>query len=66
MKWFNAQRDELPHPDQQVLISVNGVYYICRFDASNRRFIIKEEDKNSVFAIDDYLIYWTHFEDPDF
>ena len=66
MKWYNAQRDLLPDDGQQVLISLNGVYFICRFDARNRLFKISEEESESFYKVDEYLIYWTHFEDPDF
>ena len=66
MEWYNAQKDQLPENGQQVLISVKGVYYICRFDEKERSFIINEETKKTIYKIDEYLIYWTHFEDPDF
>jgi hypothetical protein len=62
MKWNNAQRDELPGDQEQVLISVNGVYYIAVYDATERKFRLRDEWESS-FAADDYLIYWTEFTD---
>jgi hypothetical protein len=65
MRWFNAQKDKLPDDGQQVLISVNGVYYICIFNAGERFFAIEDQARETTFNIDDYLIYWTEFVDPD-
>ena len=65
MRWNNAQKDKLPEEGQQVLISVNGIYYICAYDAGERAFKIRDESRETVFTVDDYLIYWTEFVDPD-
>jgi hypothetical protein len=64
MKWSNAQKDEMPHDGQVVLASVNGVYYIARYDSAGNLFRARE-DPTAVFNADEYLIYWTPFADPE-
>jgi hypothetical protein len=65
MRWYNAQKDKLPEDGQQVLISVNGVYYICKYQEEKRQFKIEDELRETAFKVDDYMIYWTEFVDPD-
>jgi hypothetical protein len=62
MKWYNAQRDELPSDGQQVLVSVNGVYYITVFDEKEKKFRLRDQQQ-TFFHADEYLIYWTEFTD---
>lgn len=64
MKWSNAQKDELPADGQVVLASVNGVYYVTRYEKAYNVFRLRD-DPESGFSADDYLIYWTPFSDPE-
>jgi hypothetical protein len=64
MKWKNANRDELPKHDQDVLISVDGVYYIAFFDEGVKAFRIRNQ-MGLIFEIGGTdAIYWMNFESP--
>jgi hypothetical protein len=64
MRWYNAQRDELPVDSETVLLSVNGIYYITVYDAGERIFRLRDQI-GTYFKPGEDLIYWTHFESPD-
>jgi hypothetical protein len=63
MKWKNAIIDKPPQSGQDVLICVNGVYYIATFDSEIPVFKLKEEPTAS-FDPNEHLIYWTEFTNP--
>jgi hypothetical protein len=63
MKWFNSYENELPEPDQKVLISINRVYHSARFDKSLKGFQISD---GGFFLVKQTQIYWTtDFTDPE-
>lgn len=64
MRWYNAQRDELPKDEQILLVSVNGIYYITVYDAKEKLFRLKDQI-GIYFRPEDDLIYWTEFIDPN-
>jgi hypothetical protein len=65
MKWKNAQKDTLPKAGDEVLISVNGIYYISVYNASGNLFIVNDTTATE-FSADEHLIYWTEFHNfPD-
>lgn len=61
MKWYHTQRDKRPDDTGQVLISVNGVYYIATYLAEEKKFKVVDEDKILMFGDDDHHTYWTDF-----
>jgi hypothetical protein len=63
MKWFNADRDHLPSHEQEVLISVNGIYYMAYYDSTIKAFRLKEEPSD-YFQVGGHYIYWTSLSDP--
>jgi hypothetical protein len=58
MKWKNVLLDELPGHEQEVLISVKGIYYLTKFNAEEKRFYLIE-DPESFFELAGNIIYWT-------
>jgi hypothetical protein len=64
MKWKNARNDGPPRDKEQVLISVEGVYYIAVYDAQDRSFKVYDHLESFRFHIDKQAIYWTVFTDP--
>jgi hypothetical protein len=63
VKWYNANRDELPSHQQEVLISFNGIYYITAYNSSLKRFYLKDEPE-TFFDLSENAIYWTEFDNP--
>jgi hypothetical protein len=63
MKWKNAVTDGPPQDKEQVLISVEGVYYIATYHAPDRLFRVYDQIAG-YFFIDKQLIYWTEFHNP--
>jgi hypothetical protein len=63
MRWNNAERDDLPAHNEEVLICVNGVYYITIYNSIENNFYLKEEP-DTFFTIGKQSIYWTQFESP--
>ena len=63
MKWYNAEKDELPSHNEEVLISVNGVYYITVYNRTEDHFYLKEQP-DTFFSVGHVPIYWTQFENP--
>jgi hypothetical protein len=63
MKWKNALIEKPPQNDQEVLISVDGVYYIARYDAFQNVFKLRDSPEVH-FSSDNNLVYWTEYTDP--
>ncbi len=61
MKWYNAHKDLLPAHEQQVLISVNGVYYITTYDCKNQAFRLLMQPENYFGLTDEATLYWAEF-----
>ena len=59
MKWKSPGRESLPEDKQEVLISVEGVYYVAVFDAVKTLFRVEEELKETVFRPEDQRIFWS-------
>ena len=57
MKWNNATFDTLPDHGQEVLICVQGVYYIAIYDTSRNGFKLRNEP-TQVYNPKEVLIYW--------
>jgi hypothetical protein len=64
MTWNNASLDEPPQEGQLVLMSVDGIYYVGKYDSKKNVYRLKEEPDN-YFTPDEHLIYWTEFTNPD-
>jgi hypothetical protein len=58
MNWNNAQKDKLPLHEQEVLVSVDGIYYITTYDSSQKIFRLKESPE-TFFTPEEKVIYWT-------
>ena len=56
--WNNARTDLPPNDKDRVLISVDGIYYMATYEASERMFRVLE-GTGQKFLIDEKLIYWT-------
>jgi hypothetical protein len=63
MKWKNTLKDKPPEHNQEVLISVDGVYYIAIYDDKEKVFRVQYK-KLLIFPANNHLIYWTEFYDP--
>jgi hypothetical protein len=57
MKWNNANVDNLPSHGQEVLICVDGVYYIAVYDTPNNSFMLNNRSRQ-VYNPKEVLIYW--------
>ena len=62
IKWKNTSKDELPKNVQDVLISVDGVYYTAIYDAIEKGFKLKNELK--FFPVKNTIIYWKAIYPP--
>lgn len=59
MNWKNTKRDLLPEDMQEVLISVDGIYYIACFDQSAGLFrVIGPETSSVTFDLRKQVMYW--------
>lgn len=61
-QWKNSTSDEPPSDKQDVLISVNGIYYTAVYDKSGKRFVLKYEIGISFPA--GSIIYWKELTPP--
>ena len=61
--WKNTLNDELPSDKQDVIISVNGIYYTAVYDAAGKRFTLKYE-VGVFFAVKNASIYWKMLTPP--
>jgi hypothetical protein len=61
MNWNNTQADGLPGNGEEVLIAVDGVYYIAVLDEISKTFLVTGEQKQNSFKVGDHQIYWTEF-----
>ena len=62
MNWKNALKDELPNNEQEVLISVRGIYYVAIYKAPLKGFEISEHD--GFIPLNNAQIYWTEIKVP--
>ena len=62
-KWKSSTNDELPSDRQDVLISINGIYYAAVYDAPGKRFVLKYEIGVS-FPVNSSVIYWKELTPP--
>jgi hypothetical protein len=63
MKWYNALVDQSPKHHQQVLVSVDGIYYMAVYDEEKNYFVSDDEDQN-ILNSKSGVIYWTHLMVP--
>jgi hypothetical protein len=64
MKWNNALKDNLPPHQEEVLISVNGIYYYGIFHADKKAFEAELELEKQQFKVGEHVIYWTSVQKP--
>jgi hypothetical protein len=57
-KWNSTQRDPLPVDGETVIVSDNGVYYLCVFDAIGGYFRTKVEIQPKSFSTRSKNLYW--------
>lgn len=57
MKWLNANLDGLPAHQQEVFISVDGVYHLAVFNSLNQTFAVKD-DATKIYPVKEHVIYW--------
>jgi hypothetical protein len=62
MKW-NRTIDKVPNDNQEVLICVDGVNYIAKFDANRKRFKV-DELLETAFRVDKKELFWTSYKRP--
>ncbi len=63
IEWKNTLNDQLPIDKQDVLISVNGIYYTAVYDRLNRKFVLKYE-VGVFFPVENKSIYWKEISPP--
>jgi hypothetical protein len=61
MKWKNAKKDDLPPVGKEVLISVDGVYYIAVYQDTDEAFRVRNREWLK-FLLADHLIYWAELD----
>jgi hypothetical protein len=64
MNWKNANRDPLPTHEQNVLVAIDGVYYITIFDLNHNVFRLAEDLKSCFGIRDEEPIYWLEIDSP--
>jgi hypothetical protein len=64
MNWKNVQRDAPPEHDQLVLLSVDGIYYITRYDSGDRKFRLHGEIETHFVPVDGMSMYWIEIDEP--
>lgn len=64
MKWKNAKHDDLPHNNQEVLITVDGINYIATYNKANNVFNLKN-NPGAVFSPAKKTIYWMEIIGPE-
>src|SRR5688572_19802486 len=64
-KWNSVMRDPLPNNGQQVLLHVEGVYYIAAFDAVKALFRIEDELLQTVFRLNGRHFCWRELADAN-
>ena len=65
MIWKNALRDNPPVHNQEILIAVEGVYYLTQYDGEKNLFVLKEDRKQHFEASElGEPIYWLEIEAP--
>jgi hypothetical protein len=65
MEWFNASIDEHPKHGQEVLISVDGIYYMAIYDGMLKQFKTRDADSKVISSPRNSIIYWTPLDSPD-
>lgn len=58
MKWKNASIDDPPKNNQDLLIVVNGVYYVAYYCMPRNIYCLKDFPE-VFFKPDECLIYWS-------
>lgn len=61
--WKNTLNDELPSDKQDLIVSVDGVYYMAVYDAAGQRFTLKYEI-GAFFSVENTSIYWKELTPP--
>jgi hypothetical protein len=65
MHWNNSQVDGLPKDREEILISVDGVYYIAMYDEEKKLFRVENEQKETFFRVNEQVIYWTEYRETE-
>jgi hypothetical protein len=65
LKWKNVHIDRLPLDGQEVLLTVEGVYYMTRYDAAKEVFRLKDEPHSYFSVADKQLMYWLEMGEPE-
>lgn len=63
-EWKNARSDKPPKDKQNVIISVNGIYYDAIYEAKQHVFSAKNFGMLQ-FSPDKFTIYWCELGPPD-
>jgi hypothetical protein len=63
MKWNNALRDAPPVHNQEVLISVEGVYYVTTYDAGKNWYVLRDDKRQHFEPSERNVFYWVAIED---
>jgi hypothetical protein len=65
MEWKNTQKNQLPQSGKEVLLSVNGIYYVGIYHHPDKKFLVYDSIP-PVLPVSDYSIYWTELNEfPD-
>jgi hypothetical protein len=63
MNWLNAKVDGSPNHNEEVIISVEGVYHVAVYNAKNKAYISAKNKKQS-FKASEENIYWAKITPP--
>lgn len=64
MNWKNAQIDDPPEDGEEVLVSVDGIYYLTRYDASEGVYRLKDALGQYFSPSESTQMYWLELNGP--
>jgi hypothetical protein len=64
MNWKNVSRDKSPDDGQQVLLSVDGVYYLTIYHKPSNTYQLKDQAGQFFSPGESPAMYWLEIEDP--
>jgi hypothetical protein len=64
MTWKNVHSDEPPAHGQQVLLAVDGAYYVTHYDAVKNVYRLHEDPDSYFSPADNSVMHWVFIEEP--
>jgi hypothetical protein len=64
MEWKNVHRDSPPGHGQEILLSVDGIYYITQYDSEKNVYRLRDEPLSYFSPADRSSMYWLMIDEP--